>query len=168
MKIDIDMIREITLSELTEERLDPITITTKDYKPGEGEITIKCYNKVWTAGWGAMSGRTVSQFFCSCDNGYLISNLSSALVSMVPMEGAELRAALLAKAKELELDTESFDFQFSLDDISKAEDDPEFMQKLYGPDWYYYVPEESNPDYEYLNRIVNAVKAGLQELEVTA
>jgi hypothetical protein len=60
-------------------RLDPIRVMTEDYEPGKGRITITCYGRAWTAYWGGMSGKTVSQFFTSCDACYLLGNLSNGL-----------------------------------------------------------------------------------------
>lgn len=58
--------------------LDPVTVLMEDFEPGVGRITIICWGSVWTSFWGGMSGRNISSFFCSCDDGYLISNLSGS------------------------------------------------------------------------------------------
>jgi len=39
----------------------------------------------------------------------------------------------------------------------------ELMDAAYGDDWHYNLPEVPNPDYQYLQRIVAAVQAGLRE-----
>ena len=127
MKIETVQLTEITISEL--ERIDGISVITKDYKPGVGEITIKSYNKIWNAYWGAMSGKTVSQFFRSCDNDYLIKNMAGGLYATM--------------------------------------DDPNWepQEDEHGD----YRPQQvPNPEYEWLSKIVDVVKASLQELEVTA
>lgn len=68
-----------TRIELTEvPRLDPIRIYLEDYEPGRGRITISCYDAAWVGYWGAMGGRTIAQFFISCDAEYLAGNLGCA------------------------------------------------------------------------------------------
>jgi len=162
MKIETTQVTEIKLTEL--EWLDDISIIIKDYKPGDGEITITCFKKSWTAGWGAMGGQTVSQFFRSCDNGYLISNLS-ATPSTMPAEGVALRNGLMKTLETLELG------QFKVPDavgriarICDFGDDRELMEAMFGPDWPRYAPHISNPEYGHMERICDAVKEGLQQM----
>lgn len=57
--------------------LDPISIYLEDYEIGKGKITISCYDKSWHSFWGAMGEMSISDFFLSCDNGYIVKNLSS-------------------------------------------------------------------------------------------
>ena len=57
--------------------LDPIRVVLEDFKPGEGRILIVCYTRAWTGYWGGMSGQTISQFFTSCNAGYLLGNLAA-------------------------------------------------------------------------------------------
>lgn len=89
MKIETEQVTCIHLTELEEERLDPIEIILRNYKPGCGEITIKCYKKAWTAGWGAMSGKRVEEFVTACDECYLISNLSQGMPSQIIDDGVD-------------------------------------------------------------------------------
>lgn len=58
--------------------LDPVDVLLENIEPGKGRITIRCFAQAWalTAYWGAMSGRTVEQFFTGCDAGYLLDNLT--------------------------------------------------------------------------------------------
>lgn len=60
-------------------RLDPVHVYVEDYEPGRGRITIACYGKAWAfvAFWGAMSGRSIIEFFTDCDAGYLFGRLVS-------------------------------------------------------------------------------------------
>lgn len=59
-------------------KLDPIRVYIEDYEPGKGRITISCYDAAWVGYWGAMSGKSIAEFFTSNDAGYLAGNLSSA------------------------------------------------------------------------------------------
>lgn len=59
-------------------KLDPITVMIQDIAPGQGRITITCYDQSWTSSWGAMGAdRTVRRFFIAVDSGYLVSCLQS-------------------------------------------------------------------------------------------
>ncbi len=56
--------------------LDPIHVFWMDSDPpGRGYVTIICYGQSWTAYFGGMSGKTIREFFASCDTGYLLSKL---------------------------------------------------------------------------------------------
>ncbi|ARV17507.1 hypothetical protein AEP_00547 [Curvibacter sp. AEP1-3] len=59
-------------------RLDPIRVVLENFEPGKGRIIIVCYDAAWVAYWGAMSGKSVQDFFVRSDAGYLASNLMSA------------------------------------------------------------------------------------------
>lgn len=59
-------------------RLDPIRVITENFEPGKGRIIITCYDAAWVGYWGAMGGKTVEQFFTSCDADYLAGNMGCA------------------------------------------------------------------------------------------
>jgi hypothetical protein len=60
--------------------LDLVTVIIEDIKDGQGNITILCYGKAWTAYWGAMGyDRSISKFFCDAGNDYLASNLFGSM-----------------------------------------------------------------------------------------
>lgn len=54
---------------------DIITVFAEDHGPRRGTITIRCFDKAWTAGWSGMGERNVLDFFASCDASYLLKNL---------------------------------------------------------------------------------------------
>lgn len=58
--------------------LDPITIFWQDWAPGRGAVTITCYGSAWTCYFGAMSDRTIRQFFAEADSDYLVKKLKDA------------------------------------------------------------------------------------------
>jgi len=69
----------VTRLEITElPNLDPIRIYVEDYEPGRGRITISCYDAAWVGYWGAMSGRTIAEFFVDCDAEYLAGGMGCA------------------------------------------------------------------------------------------
>lgn len=51
--------------------LDPVSVFLEDFESGKGKITIECYGKYWSAYWGAMGERTISEFFSSCSDNKL-------------------------------------------------------------------------------------------------
>lgn len=58
------------------EGLDPVRVITENGDDGnQGMVTITCYGRAWTAYWGAMSSRSVREFFVSCDADYLVGCL---------------------------------------------------------------------------------------------
>jgi hypothetical protein len=57
------------------EELDPITVYWHNYEPGKGMVTIVCYASAWNCYFGAMSGRTIQEFFTEVDKHYLINKL---------------------------------------------------------------------------------------------
>jgi len=122
--------------------LDPITVFLEDFELSKGKITITCFGKAWTAYWGGMSGKTVAEFFCSCDVHYLAGNLS-------------------------DIDSEITDFH----EISKVIDEEVdqntlmlYSEKLsiaYGDEWWRDLPEITNHEYTYLCKIIKAVQNGI-------
>lgn len=67
---------QVTRLEITElPRLDPVRVYLENYNPGQGRITISCYDRAWVGYWGAMGGQSIETFFVSCDAEYLRGNL---------------------------------------------------------------------------------------------
>lgn len=55
--------------------LDRIHAFWIDIEPGSGYVTIICYGAAWTAYFGGMSGKTIREFFATCDTDYLLRKL---------------------------------------------------------------------------------------------
>jgi len=72
MKIRSSQITKITFSEI--KGLDPVDVILEDFSEGNGRIIISCYGESWSYHWGSM-GSTVSEFFCSTNNQYLVSKM---------------------------------------------------------------------------------------------
>lgn len=85
MKVEAALTKRLVISEVP--NLDPITVYMEDYEPGKGKITVECYGQSWSAYWGGMSGRTVGEFFCSCDEGYISNRFSSMSPTIFNPEG---------------------------------------------------------------------------------
>jgi hypothetical protein len=55
--------------------LDPITVVWVNDGANRGTVIIQCYDKAWTASWGATGTHRVEVFFLSCDVDYLVGKL---------------------------------------------------------------------------------------------
>jgi hypothetical protein len=89
MEIESIEVTQIKLTKL--KALDPIQVTLDDIEKGKGRIIITCYGSAWTSYWGGMSDRTISEFFCDCDEHYLANNLSSIKSTKMNMVSIGLR-----------------------------------------------------------------------------
>lgn len=147
------------------ERLDPITVILEDLGPGQGRIIIECYGKTWSAYWGAMA-RPIAAFILQADNGYLVGKLAPGLDSTIPDDGD----ALTIKAKgeiirrrrlgDLTSDT-ARDLFDRCDTLTTTDSDS--MYAIFGDDWWNDLPTMPNPAYDYIDRIVTAVRDGLRQ-----
>lgn len=177
MKVTTKQVTEVRISEIKPGdgefgSLDPITVTLKNYRPGVGEITIKCFQEVWTAGWGAMSGQSVQEFFVESDDAYLIGNLARGISDRQRDESPAWDEVFLAQLEEnaggLDEDEqqELRDYIEGHSHLLDPQENEEARQKLeqINPhmSWMDLWPKEPNPDYIYLKRIVQAVQAGLK------
>lgn len=177
MKITESKVRKIKIEDILEShRLDPISVYLEDFGPGQGNITISCYGKTWSSYWGSM-GRTISEFFCSCDNDYLSKNLAGYINSGVVDEE---KAVAVLKKRVIECrrscceNGNSFDedeARDAWDEVSRLENPKEWLMsggdlvcELIGDEWWHFdLPEKVNPDYEYLCRIIDTVKEALKQ-----
>ncbi|MCK5607578.1 hypothetical protein KAR91_37185 [Candidatus Pacearchaeota archaeon] len=166
MKIESSKVNKIVLREV--KGLDPVHIFLEDLGPRQGQITIKCYDESWTASWGGMGDRTIAEFFCSCDEHYLAKNLSNIDSSVTDLDkvAERARAHVLKLRREKDIDDlEARELFDSADSIEDPFNEGELMQKIYGDDWWCCLPTKPNPNYEYLCRIINAVRSALKSME---
>lgn len=169
MKIESCTISKLTLSEIT--NLDPISIYIEDFELGKGKITLTCSGRSWTAYWGNMGGRTVAEFFCRCDEGYLAGNLSSIDPEVDDPEGFEAKARkeVLTMRRKWHIDgtaARSLIDEIELADFEHPHSNGNLLQKIFGDEWWYAIPRKTNPGYEYLCRIIRATQEGLQTFRV--
>lgn len=155
--------------------LDSIHVFLEDLEPRQGQIIIKCYDESWTSYWGGMGDRTIAQFFCSCDNDYLAKNIAGNISSSVIDEDKSieyLKNRIIECRKGCCENGNTFDSdeaREAWDDLSRIENPKEWLMtgndlvcKLIGDEWWYNdLPEKTNPKYEYLCRIIDAIKKAL-------
>lgn len=55
--------------------IDRIHVFWMDSSANAGYVTIICYGHAWTAYFGAMGGKTIREFFASCDVHYLVGKM---------------------------------------------------------------------------------------------
>jgi len=171
MKVSKEVVQKIQIREV--ERLDPISVYLEDIGTGRGKITITCFGKSWTSYWGGMGNRTVSEFVRSCDNHYLAKNLSSIPSQVDDLSGlrTDMLKVIIRKRKVLELNAEQAREHYDRVDDLRHYEPSEILTKhdllydLYGEEWWYSIPKKPNPDYEYLCRIITAVKEALSQVE---
>ena len=174
MKITQSTIEQIVITDV--ERLDPVKVMIENIKPGVGNITITCFGKSWTSFWGSMSDRSIQEFFVDCNDSYLINcldrgissvldgNDNDANIEFVKREICQLRrdgeisrheAREFWEEAEVANDVREKCFSFSLGSP---------LLKLFGDEpWYAGWPTVPNPDYEYLNRIVQTVREAIKQ-----
>ena len=55
--------------------LDPCIAYMRDYRVGQGELTLVCWGRAWSHYWGAMGNHDLRGFILSCSTGYLVGKL---------------------------------------------------------------------------------------------
>lgn len=106
MKVTKSLVESILVEDIP--RLDPITIMVNNLGEGQAEVTIKCYDKSWTAYWGSMGG-TVEEFFSRTNVGYLVNCFDRGIRSDSDLKDTdamkevfvkEIRSFILEKRRE--------------------------------------------------------------------
>ena len=159
------------------ERLDPVRVVIENYEPGKGRITITCYGKAWTAAWFAMGGDTVQAFFIRVSNDYLIGCFAPMMNSEVDddneanLEFVKAEICKLRRSGEID-DAKARDMWESAEcsDDVKADccswSNGSVLLDLLGDDPYYAKwPTVPNHEYQYLERILDAVREALKQVE---
>jgi hypothetical protein len=187
MKIERSTVTKVKIFDAP--RLDPITVFLEDLEPRRGRITITCWDQSWTASWGGMGDHTVAEFFCSCSEGYLAGNLASSLDANItdseaieegckreiimnrrgrwvpsftdPTKRRRVFRDTISQGEARELWEEVEGADFGEDGWSESD----LMQRVFGEEWWYRLPTKPNPKYEYLCRIISAVKGALEQIK---
>lgn len=162
------------------ECLDPVRVMIENYEPGKGCITITCYGKAWTGAWFAMGGDSVQEFIKRVSNEYLIGYFDPELQDTVDDDNdanlSFVKSQIIKLRREQEIDGNEarsmWDEAIDADDVKASCCNylvGDKLLNLLGDDpWYAKWPMVPNHEYQYLERILNAVRAGLNELERAA
>lgn len=189
MQVERSQVTKLYITEVA--GLDPVTVYLEDFGPNsastdhisrKGKITVSCWGESWTGQWSAMGDRTVSEFFCDCDAGYIIGyfapNLHStqfspdALVAKAKRVVLDCRRGRTAKHHPFHLDKEEARRLFDRieDDLRHVErpdhcwNHADLLSELFSDEWWHDASEasEPNPKYDYLVRIILAVQEALK------
>ncbi|ECD3753445.1 hypothetical protein E0S44_14755 [Salmonella enterica subsp. enterica serovar Orion] len=126
------------------ERLDPVRVMIENYEPGKGRITITCYGKAWTAAWFAMGGDTVQEII--------------KLRRQKEIDAYKARKMWDEAETAEDVKANCCDYVIGNELLNLFGDDP----------WYAKWPSVPNPEYQYLDRVINAVRDGMAEMERAA
>ena len=178
MKVEKSDILAFTISEV--ERLDPVRVMIENYEPGQGRITVTCYGQAWTGAWFAMGGDTVQEFIKRVSNEYLIGYFDPQLESTVEDDNDAnllfVKSQIIKLRRELEIEAdearEMWDEAENAEDVKTRCCDCRIGDRLPGllgdDPWYANWPSVPNHKYQYLERIINTVRDGLEEMERAA
>lgn len=180
MSIAVEKMDVLAFTVTGAERLDPVRVMIENYEPGKGRITITCFGKAWTGAWFAMGGDTVQKFMKRVSNEYLIGYFDPQLQSTVDDDNDAnltfVKGEIIKLRREQEISYE--EARLMWDEADGADDVKasccnylvgDKLLNLLGDDpWYAGWPMVPNHEYQYLERILNAVRAGLNEMELAA
>ena len=163
MKVVETKITKLTIREI--EGLNDVTVALQDIETGRGKIAIECYSESWTACWREMEGRTIAEFFCSCDERYLVGNFSDTEPQVIDYESviSQVKKEIIKARRYRELS--HYDARGLFDDAKNLVPgnlNHEYMYKIYGDQWWCSLPMKPNPEQEYLCRIIKTVKQALR------
>jgi len=169
MKIISSTVQQLTITGA--ERLDPIRVTMEDIGPGQGRITITCWDDAYVNYWGAMGdGHTMASFFAKASVSYLVGKLKTGIQEKICDREAldtGCRAKVLEMRREHDLDKDTA--RALWEDIDCADFDAhesvnaDLFYDIFGDEWWHSLPQRENPPYTYLCRIVTVVKEALRQ-----
>ena len=153
MKIEKSQCEKLEISGI--DGLDPITVFLEDFGPRKGQITIKCWNEVWSSYWGGMGDRNIAQFFCSCDHHYLAKNLSDIPRNVTDFDGLPKHARKFIGKLRAERDISKDEAKKLLKSLLDYCGDPhtgeeiyndhqDILIDIYGDDWSLLSPTSSS------------------------
>lgn len=158
MKIEVLPIRTLRITEI--EKLDPITLGIDDEN---GKLTVEVYGQAWSAYWSSAK-ESVSKFFLSCDNDYLIRCLDRQVKCSVTDFDAipsYIKKLILRGRRDCDFSAadarEMFD-SLEYENFESIEHVWRFSLKSIGEEWKHDLPETTSHDWLYLDRIVTAIK----------
>lgn len=106
-----------------------------------------------------MGDRTISEFFCGCDEGYIASNFGINQSTVTDYDAIE------AKVTELFIRNGGEDFQAPvICDKETMMDNLTIVEEVYGDICTAQLPEKECHNYKYLCRIIKATQQALKEL----
>lgn len=175
MKIEQSKVTKLQITEVV--GLDSLHVFIEDLSPRSGKITMETSSESWSAYWGGCGSKGVMRFFLSCNNSYLVNCFSRGISSSVTDYDnldAWLKKSICKYRREGSIGK---DEALSLwDDVDKhCHNDESFLHtdkgcelcsKIIGDEWWHDLPECSNGEYIYLDRVVQAIREAFSQLDV--
>ena len=175
MQITTETVQKLIITDVP--NLDPVAVYLEDQGAERGKVTITCFNDSWSYFWGSMGkGNDIRKFFLSCDEHYLARKFDSNIDDTVDDPGklVEVAKKEIIKDRRDERHTkgkarEMYDDADDLYDLwhefngQGGETYRDRMYEIFGEEFWYSIPKMPNYKYEYLCRIINTVKAALQQ-----
>lgn len=125
--------------------LDPVSVFFEDCGPGQGKLTVEYFGKALSYQWSAMGdGRDLKTFLLGTNIDYIVNKLKPFGMDRTVIDFGQV-------SKDIGRDV----------DEATIRSEKDRLIERYGEDWQYSLPTKVNHQYEYLCRIVEAVKEGI-------
>lgn len=170
-------VHNVTKLKIQAPNMDLISAYIEDLGDSQGKVIIESYGDSWSTFWNGMGNQTIAEFFCSCNNDYIINRFNHYISDTIKdwdTFSAEMREKIIELRKEECIDKFNARQLFEIDDWSEyITDNPyEPVIKPSGvfmddEDWEeldfggFDIPEMPNPRYTRLEKIINTVKKAL-------
>lgn len=167
MLVTKSTVEKLTITGVPE--LDAVVAIMEDTGDGSGKVTITCFGVAWTHYWSHMGeGVKLADFFCNCSNAYLAMKLSTGIESTVTSQdedelGRHLKSRIIEMRKSCDIGKDEAEELWELAIVTDYQSHDN-LYRILGEEWWYDLPKVPNADYEYLCRIIDAVKAALKQL----
>lgn len=159
---------------ISKDGYDTIFVLAEQFSDRQCQVTIRCYDRCWTAYWGGAGSKGWKAFFLSCNNGYLATNFIRGTETpewVVDLEEIEnqYKKRIIDARREGEIDKddarEKWDMSeeiqsWSLDEVWYKS---EFLEFTFGEYWHESMPQTTSSDYKYICRLVQVVREHLEE-----
>lgn len=159
--------------------VDAIQVIAEDMDKGRGRLTVICCNESWTATWLSM-GASLSDFVKKVSNDYIIGCFSPSLSCYTDADNAanlrfvkseiikRRRAGDISSRKARAMWTEAGDAANVKENCCGYLPGEELPWLFGSQPWHAEWPSMENPDYKYLEKILDAVREGFRQLEIVS
>ncbi|CAK2173495.1 hypothetical protein VCRA2119O240_50162 [Vibrio crassostreae] len=173
MNIQHSTVFKLRITEV--ENIDPIEVYLEDLEPHKGQITLNCWGNSWTAFWGGMGSRLITEFFRDCNLGYLVGCLAPHMDKYEPdfhTFGSEMRQKVCEMRRDEVLSKELARELYDVSDWSSYVTSNPY-EPIKNPCFIYRdefeeldfegfdVPERLTNEYRYLSKIIETVQTAI-------
>jgi hypothetical protein len=167
MKIEQGTATKLTIADAPG-HADPIHVFLEDLGKDTGRAVIATFHYAWVGLWGGMSGRTIAQFLEQESASYVARYLAREPRMEFDSEAlrAQAKTRIEERARDGELNAEdalSLQKLFAEHTIENPATEPA-VEKVFGPEWWRYMPERPTAEYAYLQSAVAAIQAALKQI----